>query len=70
MYAIEFTTKVKNGIIEIPQQFRDKFRDAVKVIVLADEPADSSDNIINQLLNTPLEIDNFKPFSRDEAAPR
>ena len=37
MYAVEFQTRIKNGIIEIPEEFRDRFREYVRVILLAEE---------------------------------
>ncbi len=63
MYAIEFQAKVKNGTIEIPSQYRDKLSQTVKVVVLA-EAEDKSNNLIDDLLETPLRIKGFKPLSR------
>jgi len=37
MQAVEFETKVENGVIPIPYQYRDTFSDDVRVIVLTDE---------------------------------
>ncbi|MCZ7668652.1 MAG: hypothetical protein M5U34_16395 [Chloroflexi bacterium] len=42
MYAIEFHTKIKNGLIEIPQEYWDRLHrvsrdDQVRVILLASE---------------------------------
>jgi hypothetical protein len=65
MYAVEFRAKVKNGTIEIPSQYRDRLTDEVKVIVLAETQA-RTDNLIDQLLEKPLQVKGFKPLSRDE----
>lgn len=65
MYAIEFQTKVKNGKIEIPSQYRDKLNEVVRVIVLA-EVEEKRDNLIDQLLETPFQVKGFEPLSRDE----
>ena len=65
MYAIEFRTKVKNGLIEIPPEYRSKLKDYVKVIILAEEKQTTS-NIIDKLLNSPLKLKQFKPLSREE----
>lgn len=65
MYAIEFKTKIKNGIIEIPKEYWDILRDNVKVIILKEEKAYRS-NMIDQLLNSPMKIKNFSPLSREE----
>lgn len=37
MYAIEFQTTIKNNMIEIPEAYRDRLQQRVRVIVLADE---------------------------------
>ncbi|MBI5567094.1 MAG: hypothetical protein HY870_19510 [Chloroflexi bacterium] len=65
MYAVEFQAKVKNGTIEIPAQYRDRLKQIVRVIVLA-EANERPSNLIDQLLETPLHVKDFKPFSRDE----
>ena len=53
MYAVEFQANVKNGIIEIPAQYRSQLKQRVRVIVLA-EPDDQPSSLIDQLLETPL----------------
>jgi hypothetical protein len=63
MYAVEFQAKVKNGIIEIPARYRDQIKQRVRVIVLA-EPDDKPNNLIDQLLETPLRVEGFKPLTR------
>jgi hypothetical protein len=65
MYAIEFQTKIKNGVIEIPQDYRNKLKENVKVIILAEEEEIASD-MIEQLLESPLKVENFKPLTREE----
>jgi hypothetical protein len=65
MYAVEFRAKVKNGTIEIPSQYRDKLKKVVRVIVLA-EMEESTNNLIDQLLETPFRIKGFEPLSRNE----
>ena len=40
MYAIEFKTKIKNGIIKIPNEYIDKLKENVKVIVLKNEKSE------------------------------
>ncbi|MGH9768029.1 MAG: hypothetical protein ACREAB_11390 [Blastocatellia bacterium] len=42
MYAVEFQTRVRNGVIEIPDELKDKLAGAVRVIVLTEEkPAEA-----------------------------
>lgn len=65
MQAIEFKTKIKNGMIPIPDKYRRTLRDNVKVIVLSEDNHSKQLNIIDNLMNTPLVIDNFQPIDRD-----
>jgi hypothetical protein len=37
MQAVEFETRVENGVIPIPYQYKDTFSDNVRVIVLTEE---------------------------------
>ncbi len=66
MYAIEFRTRIKNGVIEIPEKFRRKLKDNVKVILLTEYMTDTSSDIIEELLESPLKITDFKPYKREE----
>jgi hypothetical protein len=66
MYAVEFQTTVKNGMIQIPQKYKKRFQHRVKVILLAEEAAQPTTNLIDQLLAKPLQIKNFKPLTREE----
>ena len=66
MYAIEFEAKVKDGVIEVPLQYRAKLKDLVRVIILAEGEAESS-TLIDRLLEKPLEVRGFEPLSREEA---
>ena len=65
MYAVEFQTKVKNGIIEIPEAYRDRFKERVRVILLAEEE-NATVNLIDQLLQHPVKVSGFKPLTREE----
>lgn len=65
MYAIEFQTKIKNGIIQIPLEYINKLRETVKVIILAEEKGAKYD-MIEKLLNSPLKVENFMPLKREE----
>jgi hypothetical protein len=66
MYAIEFKTRIKNGVIEIPEKFRRNLKDNVKVILLTEYMSDTSSDIIEELLESPLKITGFKPYKREE----
>ncbi len=65
MYAIEFQTKVENGHIEIPAEFKDRLAGCVRVIVLA-EDQHAKANFLDQLLANPIKLDNFEPMTREE----
>lgn len=65
MYAIEFQTKVKNGSIAIPEEYRDQLKGSVRVILLAEENTETFD-MIEQLLAKPLNVEGFKPLTREE----
>ena len=65
MYAVEFQTKVENGHIEIPAEFKDQLAGYVRVIVVTEEQPASSD-LLDQLLANPIKLDQFKPLTREE----
>ena len=65
MRAIEFQTRVKDGSITIPEEYRDDFKGNVRVILLAQERTADFD-MIEHLLANPLSIEGFKPFTREE----
>jgi hypothetical protein len=65
MYAIEFKSKIKNGVIEIPREYRNRLKESVRVIVLAEEK-ETTFNVIDRLLNSPLKAENFTPLTREE----
>jgi len=65
MYAIEFQTKVKDGSIAIPEEYRDRFKGNVRVILLTQETSPKFD-MIEHLLARPLRVEGFKPFAREE----
>lgn len=66
MYAIEFKTKIKDGIIKIPKKYRRSLKENVKVIVLTEEKENQSYDIIKNMLDSPIKISDFKPMKRDE----
>ena len=70
MYAIEFQTKVENGHIEIPAEFKDQLTGCVRVIVLAEEQPHETGvartDLLDQLLANPIQLENFAPLTREE----
>lgn len=80
MYAIEFHTKIKNGVIEVPKDDWERLRreigdEQVRVILLTSERSGTSGaemerDFIEQLLTNPLRIPDFTPLNRDETHER
>jgi len=66
MYTIEFEAKIIDGRIEIPEQYRKKVGHNVKVVLLAEDTMGSAFDMIDELLENPLKLSNFKPFKREE----
>ncbi len=65
MEAIEFKAKIKNGIIQIPEKYKQKIGNTVKVILITEKKAKQTD-IIDKLLANPIKSRDFSPFSREE----
>lgn len=66
MQAIEFKTKIKNGMIRIPEKYRNSLNKNVKVILLLEENETRSSDIIDRLMDSPMKIQDFQPMNRDE----
>jgi len=66
MSVFEFQAKPQNGCIEIPAEYQDKIVGSVHVIVFAQEKSSGMADVINQLLEHPLQIKSFTPFTREE----
>jgi len=65
MFAIEFQTRVKNGIIEVPAEYQNQINGSVRVIVMTPDRARDT-GIIARLLDHPIQDDTFVPLTRDE----
>jgi hypothetical protein len=65
MIAVEFQTQIKNGTIEIPEDYRAYLTGDVRVIILRTDPAKKS-KIIQRLLEHPIEDPLFQPMKREE----
>jgi hypothetical protein len=70
MYAVEFTAKIKEGVIEVPEAHRGRFKDNVKVILLAEEEMHEDGDMIAKLLAHPLNVPDFTPLKREDAHAR
>ncbi len=71
LQAVEFQAFVKNGMIEVPREYRKRLSQRVRVIVLAEEDRIAqSATLIDDLLLNPIKIEGFTPLTRDEAHAR
>lgn len=71
LQAVEFQAFVKNGMIEVPREYRTRLSQRVRVIVLAEEDRTAqSTTLIDELLLNPIKIEGFTPLTRDEAHAR
>ncbi len=66
MFAVEFRTRIADGIIQVPEKYRRKLKFNVKVILLAEDAFDSTSDIIEELLESPLKVPDFRPYKREE----
>lgn len=65
MAAIEFQAHIKNGVIEVPAEYRDQLTESVRVIILTHSSTRSS-GMIEHLLKHPIQDSAFVPLKRDE----
>ncbi len=65
MEIIEFKSKIKNGIIRIPEKYKQKMGNTAKVIVITEKKTKHPD-IIDSLLENPIRLKSFSPFLREE----
>jgi hypothetical protein len=70
MQTVEFETRVENGFIPIPYQYRDTFTDKVKVIILAEEKAsEEPKKKKKKIYSIGIDMTGYK-FDREEANAR
>ena len=65
MDVIEFKTRIRDGIIMVPEKYRNRVSKKVKVLVMC-ETTRNHDDIIEELLAAPIEAKDFVPFARNE----
>lgn len=69
MSTVEFRATVKNGVIEIPDQYQQEVEamEVVEVFVKkAEKQKKKISGFLKQLIENPIEIKDFKPLTRDE----
>ncbi|MBD2560949.1 MULTISPECIES: hypothetical protein [Nostoc] len=64
--AVEFQAKIQNGIIQIPDEYKQELGegDDIKVIVLVTKKSSKKRDIIDELTENPVQVNGV--FSREE----
>ena len=74
MDTIEFQTSVQDGVIHIPEEYRQNLQNANKSKVTIQKAVSkkkiSSTGIISRLIQNPIPVKNFKPLTREDAHER
>lgn len=65
MHAIEFQTKITDGMIPIPPQYRSQMTQYATVIVFMEEEGEPV-GMLDQLLQSPLRVKEFIPLKRED----
>ncbi len=69
MSTVEFQATVKNGVIEIPDQYQQEVEamEVVEVVVKkVEKPKKKISGFLRELIENPIEVKDFKPLTRDE----
>lgn len=71
MSTITFTTSVKDGAIEIPEEYKQELESSgVVQVTIVSKKKTAKTGIIAELIGNPIIIKDFKPLTRDEAHAR
>jgi len=70
METVQFKTKIKNGVIEVPKKYQGKFKDSVRVILVAESSKSKAAVYLDELMAHPLKVKGFRPLTREEAHAR
>lgn len=70
METVQFRTKIKNGVIEVPKKYQGKFKDNVRVILVVESTKAKAINYLDELMAHPLKVKGFRPLTREEAHAR
>jgi hypothetical protein len=67
MYAVEFETRIDNGVVQIPERYKAlQNSKRAKVIVMIDEPAEEkNESVFAQFLKNSIKVENLSLFDRD-----
>jgi len=70
METVQFKTKIKNGGIEVPKKYQGKFKDNVRVILVAESSKAKAADYLDELMAHSLKVKGFRPLTREEAHAR
>ena len=65
MHILKFEASVRNGLIQIPDKYREQIPERVKIILFPKERR-AQEDYVTWLLDHPLQAPGFRPLSREE----
>ena len=66
MVTVQFKSKIKNGVIEVPRKYQGKLRSNVHVILKAETSRVKSKNYLDKLIAHPIKVKKFIPITREQ----
>jgi len=70
MMTVQFQTKIKNGVIQVPKKYQGKFNNNVRVILRVEGKKALSTNYLDQLMANPVKAKNFRRLTREQVYAR
>lgn len=70
METVQFKTRIKNGVIEVPKKYQRIFKDNVRVILVAESAKTKAAAYLDEMMAHPLKVKGFRPLTRVEAHAR
>jgi hypothetical protein len=66
MITVQFETKVKNGVIQVPKKYQGKFSAHVRVILKVESKKTVAKNYLDYLIANPVKVKDFKRLTREQ----
>jgi hypothetical protein len=66
MVTVQFKTKIKNGVIQVPKKYRGKLHDNVRVILKIEDRKGKTKNYLDNLIAHPIKVKGFRPITREQ----
>lgn len=66
MVTVQFRTKIKNGVIQIPKKYQGKFNDNVRVILRVESKKHAATPYLDNLMAHPVKVKNFRHLTREQ----